>query len=215
MPFCNPFYWLLGMLILGVLAGAAALTGGLAYLATLPLARKLRIKPVFVGLPVAIVVGSAVAAGLVYGLSHLGWLYPEPEPDPNKIVGAWAATAATVKNMEREGGYTPRTPMWTFQSDGTFVMEDMPDWWLDIAGQSHQRFDSGSGRWSLSETRNDWGNDWEIMIDFQSLSGYPDGLGTTLMLDAFRPDYVISVYLGDPDSGRVMEFNRTELNRVQ
>ena len=55
-----------------MLAGAAALTGGLAYLATLPLARKLRIKPVFVGLPVAIVVGSAVAAGMNLPL-------PEPQ----------------------------------------------------------------------------------------------------------------------------------------
>ncbi len=208
MPFCNPFYWLLGMLILGMLAGAAALTGGLAYLATLPLARKLRIKPVFVGLPVAIVVGSAVVAGLVYGLSHLGWLYPEPEPDPNKIVGTWAATAASVETMEREGGYAPRIPTWTFQSDGTFVMEDMPDWWLDI--QSHQRFDSGTGHWKLIETRADWGNDWEIMVSIQPMPGYPAGMGTTLALDAYRPNYTISVYLGDPDSGRVMEFTRVK-----
>ena len=104
MPFCNPFYWLLGMLILGMLAGAAALTGGLAYLATLPLARKLRIKPVFVGLPVAIVVGSAVVAGLVYGLGHLGWLYPEPEPDPNKIVGTWVTPFPSTSEIPTQGG---------------------------------------------------------------------------------------------------------------
>lgn len=208
MWFCNPFAWLLGILILGMLAGAAVLTGGLAYLVMVPLARKLKIKPIFLGLPIAVVVGVAVAAGLLYGLSHLGWLYPEPEPDPSKITGTWVATAASIEMMKREGGYAPRTPTWTFRDDGTFAMEDMPDWWLAPFGQSHQRFGSGTGRWKAYESRNDWGNDWEIMVDFQSLSGYPDGLGTTLNLDAFQPDYVISVYIGDPDSGRVMEFMR-------
>lgn len=210
MPFCNPFYWLVGILILGALMGAAALTGGLAYLGMAPLARKLGVKPILLGLPVAIVVGATVVAGLFYGLSHLGWLYPEPEPDPNKIAGTWVATAASIELMEREGGYAPRTPTWTFRDDGTFVVEDMPDWWLAPFGQSHQRFASGAGRWKASETRDDWGNDWEIMVDIQSFPEYPNGIVTFLKLDAYQPDYTISVYIGDPDSGRVMEFKRVK-----
>lgn len=87
-------------------------------------------------------------------------------------------------------------------------MKDMPDWWLDI--QSHQRFDSGTGHWKLIETRADWGNDWEIMVSIQPMPGYPAGMGTTLALDTYRPDYTISVYLGDPDSGRMMEFIRAK-----
>jgi len=107
---------------------AAALTGGLAYLATLPSAKKLRINLIFVGLPVAILMGSAVVAVLIYSTSHFGRLRPEPEPDPNKIVDTRVATAATVKMMEREGRYAPLTPMWTFRADGSFAMKDMPDW---------------------------------------------------------------------------------------
>jgi hypothetical protein len=89
-------------------------------------------------------------------------------------------------------------------------MEDMPDWWLDIAGQSHQRFASSTGHWKISETQNEWGNDWDIMVSFQLLPGYPNGLGTFLALDAYQPDYTISVYIGDPDSARVMEFEKVD-----
>ena len=112
--------------------------------------------------------------------------------------------------MERKGGYVPRTPTWTFRDDGTFTIKDMPDWWLDIAGQSHQRFDSSAGYWKLDETQYDWGNDWQIRVRIQPLPGYPDGMGTTLGLDAYRPGYTLSVYIGDPDSARVMEFKKVE-----
>ena len=75
-----------------MLLAAAVLAGGLAYLATLPLTRKLRVNPKLFGLPVALVVGSVVVAVLFYGPGHLGTLNPEPDPDPNKIVGIWVAT---------------------------------------------------------------------------------------------------------------------------
>ena len=123
------------------------------------------------------------------------------KPNKDEIVGVWVADEATLNDMQKRGKYVlSNSPKFIFQDDGNFKMEDMPDWWRDGFGESHRSFETNSGKWKLSKESDCC---WEISLDFPNL-----GTGVGLREHRFsgQPKYIVTVILGDPDSGNEMIF---------
>ena len=125
------------------------------------------------------------------------------QPNKEDIVGVWMPNEATVEDIRTRGRYNPTvTTKLDFRSDGSFGMQNMPDWWKNGFGESYGSFESNSGTWKLSNVS---GTCWQIDLTFPNL-----GTGVGLLEHRFsgRPRYVIEVILGDPDSGEEMIFVR-------
>jgi hypothetical protein len=77
-------------------------------------------------------------------------------------------------------------------------------WWLNFGHSSHG-FYSGSGTWSVVK---DFQGHWVVEVRFTSLPGYENGLLISLRIGQSKASYYIYDFIGDPDSGHVMVFER-------
>ncbi|MES2308383.1 MAG: hypothetical protein V4507_05940 [Verrucomicrobiota bacterium] len=126
--------------------------------------------------------------------------FTRSKPQESDLIGLWVPTPNTLKDMEKTGGYVISKHEILLKEDGTFSMINMPDWWRDGFGDSKKGFESSEGRWELTQTQ-DWTKIWDITLHF---SGY----GTSVKLLGQKPPYRIHIYVGDPDSGHVMLFEK-------
>src|SRR5881227_3563686 len=69
-------------------------------------------------------------------------------PAVAKLVGRYVMTEDS-KRLARSSHYPDAGTFIQLNADHSFEVRNMPDWWLDLGGDSHGRFDSGSGRWKL------------------------------------------------------------------
>jgi hypothetical protein len=175
-PLFNPIYWLFGLAFLVVAMCASIIAGFIAYIVSSLFSKK---KLHNRGLPITIaIVITPVVFCLTLG-SLCQWSLSDPtnprkKPASENIVGVWVPTPSSLQNMQEEGKYEISTHTLTFKKDETFVMVNMPDWWLNSFGKSTGGFYSGSGTWEITKDRGRW----KIRVHFTSLPGYRSGLIT-------------------------------------
>jgi hypothetical protein len=135
--------------------------------------------------------------------------YPTAAPAAARLVGVYRPTADTTSFIKHEGGYAEREISISLRADGTFSVENIPDWWRTDFGKPAGGFDSGSGTWKTAN-RQDW---WALELAFDDTTGFASkdaegGLLTEANLIAEQAQYDISLTIGDPDSGGEMRFHR-------
>lgn len=136
-------------------------------------------------------------------------IYTMTQPETNDVVGVYVPDTNTIALISKERHYGPARTSITLLDDGTIIITNIPDWWLTF-GESHGGFDSGHGTWSIQK-HQEW---WTLSVgftdttQFASLTNKPEGMGTEMMLVGEKPPYKIHLALGDPDSGRSMEFEK-------
>ncbi|MEA3310349.1 MAG: hypothetical protein U9Q70_12685 [Chloroflexota bacterium] len=140
-------------------------------------------------------------------------LFTKIEPDPQKMVGDYLPTEETLTLIAETGNYDLQNTSVSLFADGTFEMQDMPDWWLTDYGEPGGEVDAGKGKWTISE-HNWW---WQIYLKFDSVSfnSRPDlssGFGTHKDISGEQPPYSLWFYVGDLDKGRVMVFEQVVEN---
>ena len=128
--------------------------------------------------------------------------FTRARPDPSALVGIWVPTTETLADMRDVGGYPISKHELRLQADGQFSMTNMPDWWREGFGRSSGTFESGAGKWELREEDGAVGPAWVIDLEFPQY-------GTSVHLVRQKDPYMIHVYIGDPDSGHAMLFERT------
>ena len=206
MPGLNPFYWLTCGFIVAASLVMAALVGLGAFRGTRFFVRHSR-NAYLIALPVGLT-ASAVACILTFwgllSLSDFDSSTPVTRPEESDLVGTWTFSAATLADMRTNGGYEITTHSLNLRNDGTFEIVNIPDWWLNFGHSSHG-FYSGSGTWSVVK---DFQGHWVVEVRFTSLPGYESGLLTSLRIGQSKASYYIYDFIGDPDSGHVMVFER-------
>jgi hypothetical protein len=90
------------------------------------------------------------------------------------------------------------------RNDGAFEIVNIPERWLHF-GHSNQGFYSGSGTWSVVK---DFQGHWIVKVQFTSLPAYESGLLTSVRISRSKASYYIYNFIGDPDSGHVMGFEK-------
>ncbi len=93
-----------------------------------------------------------------------------------------------------------------FSGNGTFIASEMPC--LLSAGRCQEELDAGSGRWKLTYVDGVQ----EVQIDFYAITGgntrLPVPYGTQLEISKPRSNVTLQYYLGDPEEGRRLEFEK-------
>lgn len=160
--------------------------------------------------------GNRANVGAIWGLACLALIVagcgrsPAQEGD---LVGVYVPDAATVADARSRGGYNPRATSLTLNGDGTFVLVDMPDWWLAIDGRSHRGYDTVSGRWRLNPSRS--GQDGrELLLEVSPGGTYSSANESKRQGYVFFPmrvvgggsAYALQQWLGDPDEGHLIRF---------
>ena len=124
------------------------------------------------------------------------------KPKQADLAGKYVPTTNTLQFIGEEGGYEAVDISITLWPDGSFEMVSMPDWWGETSGKSSGGFDSGHGEWDIVK-HQEW---WNLELDFTS-EDPPVGL-TSVPLVGEAPPYRLWFYVGDPDVGDVMIFDK-------
>ena len=135
--------------------------------------------------------------------------FAKTEPTIDDISGKYVPTSETLKNITEEGQYTVNDMFILLWPNGSFEMQNMPDWWLTHFGKSQGCLIVGQGNWEIVKQQN-W---WELRLDFLS--------GKDLCVEEFSAGFTISIplvgdsaphslwfYVGDPDTGHIMIFEK-------
>src|SRR5438309_1030433 len=113
---------------------------------------------------------------------------------PDWSEDSFTPTASTIRDLKEHGGYVIAKHELILRADGTFAMVNMPDWWLDGAGESKKGFESGSGKWEFYQGHIQW-IVWGIELNFGKFA-----TGNLINLRRQKPPYLINITIGDPDS---------------
>ena len=130
------------------------------------------------------------------------------QPLEDDLVGVYLPLDSTLE-LIKEGGYENTELKITINADGTFSMEQMPDWWNIPFGKSKDGYDSGTGTWEV-ETCQNW---WCLKLHFDSQQNFnstPGEAGRTahINLSGESQPYQLWFFVGDPDSGDIMIFEQ-------
>ena len=119
------------------------------------------------------------------------------QPALTELAGKYVPTKETWDYIRNEGHYEATEISIVLSSDLSLEMKNMPDWWTNDFGKSDGKLDSLKGTWSVVK-RQEW---WELGLDFPSLT-------TSVPIVGKQPPYTLWFYIGDPDEGHVMIFEK-------
>lgn len=136
--------------------------------------------------------------------------FTKTEPQKEQLVGEYFPTLGTITLIRDKGHYSVEGTSIIVYADETFDIVNMPDWWVPNNagyGVSNGGFDSGKGNWSISSSSGLW----QIRFGFETgtFNSINEPFGITLDLGGEQPPYTIWIYIGDPDTGRVMVFEQS------
>jgi hypothetical protein len=102
----------------------------------------------------------------------------------------------------------------TLREDGSFEVKNLPSNLFDFYA-SEDSYGSGSGTWEL-EGKKGFLENWTITLRFTTREGLDSTRGgffayRMLILRKQKPPYSIYIYLGDPDEGRFLKFEKEKL----
>lgn len=124
------------------------------------------------------------------------------KPEASGIIGAWVPDKATRERMRSEGHYdTTLETKLILEDSGEVEVVNMPDWWDNGFGKSSGNMHSEQGRWRLYQSSGS--EAWGIRLTLPSGTKFINLLGQ-------KPPYSMFLYIGDPDSGEVMTFTRSD-----
>jgi hypothetical protein len=134
------------------------------------------------------------------------------EPKPENMAGTYVPNNETMTLIRETGHYNLTNISISLFVDGTFTMNNMPDWWMTTGekfGESNGGTDSGKGKWSIFKSAS-W---WQIGFEFESATfnsreDLVDGFYTSKDIGEDQPPYTLWFYVGDADHGRVMIFEQ-------
>ena len=131
--------------------------------------------------------------------------FPQVEPQTKDLVGVYLPDAATLKDIRERGHYSERAISISLSADGTFTCTDIPDWWPDSFGKPSGGFITKTGHWKPIRERGYW-----VMGFDTSLGARFAVADASVYLVGAKPPFILRLYLGDPDEGKVMQFAKRE-----
>ena len=132
-----------------------------------------------------------------------------PKPRVQDLSGTYFPTPEAQAFIKNQGHYPSAKTFIVLSRNGTFRFSNVPDCWHTESGDSHGKFDSGSGRWTI-ENYQEW---WDVGLNFTNTTGFhseklPNGLTTGIQLIGQKPPYRLHLTVGDPDGGKALDFER-------
>ena len=135
--------------------------------------------------------------------------FTKKKPKNEDLVGTYVPDAKTLRWIRQAGKYPEVENSVVLSADGSFQMINMPDCWTDPFGIPKGRFDSGIGEWQ-SVRLQEW---WDLRLTFRSRKEFASdphdsGWVTFVPVVGQTPPYRLWLYVGDPDGGQRMIFEK-------
>ena len=125
--------------------------------------------------------------------------FPQTEPKAKDLVGVYLPDATTLKDIRERGHYPDASISIILRDDGTFSCTNIPDWWMADFGKTSGRFIDAIGTWKVARQQSFW------QIELEWISS-DTGHQTSINLVGMKAPFILRIYLGDPDEGKVMQF---------
>lgn len=124
------------------------------------------------------------------------------KPSPELLVGTWIPDDSTNRYMRDEGGYetSVKTEL-VLESDGTYKMNNMPDWWWIDDGKSRKTFRTENGNWKVSRSLD--GSAWDLSLTAHDEERSAEMLGQ-------KTPYRVRFNFGHIDDNKYMTFVKEE-----
>jgi hypothetical protein len=131
--------------------------------------------------------------------------FPQVEPQAKDLVGLYLPDAATLRDIRERGHYPGRAISISLSADGTFACTNIPDWWAAAFGKPSGGFITKNGSWKPVRQQDRW----VVGLDSSSRTRFTIA-DTSLFLVGAKPPFILRIYLGDSDEGKVMQFAKHE-----
>ena len=122
--------------------------------------------------------------------------------------GVWKATNFTYELTKRQK-YPPDSIKIILHKDSTFQAVNIPDCLSDGFGNpvKHQLLNA-TGRWGIEKI----GADWKLRMEFNRGQLFKKGVITFFDVYLSGNDILMSIYAGDPDDAKFLEFKKVRSN---
>jgi hypothetical protein len=149
-------------------------------------------------------------SNIMCGLGILGFNnenFTKSKPEPEQMAGIYLPIEKTEKLIESQYNLDIKEISISLNPDGTFEMNNMPDWWATDSGDSSGGVDTGKGKWDIEFDEYD-GEYWKLSLDFET-GTFSSGeiFDTWIHIGNNQPPYSLWFYIGGPD-GAVMIFEQ-------
>jgi len=129
-------------------------------------------------------------------------------PEVGALSGRYTPTSETLRQIGAQG-YPAAEIAVVLQPDGVLLLCNLPDGWRSSSGEPAGGLDTGRGHWRLVQQQERWVLELDVEELVNSVSGPVQGRLTWAPLVGEQAPYFLWLYVGDPDSGNVMVFERT------
>ncbi|MCP4371287.1 MAG: lipocalin family protein [Deltaproteobacteria bacterium] len=182
-PALNPIFWLYWFFFLIIAALIAVVSFFL-------------VKMSRVNSPLAVIIAMGVFILISCGLPLIVPPSPRTKPSTEDIIGVWTVSTNSARKIQTL----------EFKENGTFVMINMPTWWLsNTAGPDDNLFDTGSGTWNLIK---DSDSGWLVKVHLEVVDEQNVDIEKKLYLMGSEKPYNIYIwYRNDPDEG-VLDYEK-------
>ena len=135
--------------------------------------------------------------------------FTKSKPTVADVSGEYVPTSETLEDIIEGGHYKVNDIFIALSPDGSFEMQNLPDWWLTDFGKPEGCLISGQGNWEVVK-QQDW---WALRLDFLRgknlcLEKFSAGFTTSIPVGGDNFPYSLWFYIGDPDIGHVMIFEK-------
>jgi hypothetical protein len=155
---------------------------------------------------IAVMELSNITCGLgFFGFNNENFTISKPEPE--QMVGIYLPIEKTKKLIKSQYNLDMEDISVSLNSDGTFEMNNMPDWWATDFGDSNGGVDTGKGKWDIRFDEYD-GEYWKLSLDFET-GTFSSGeiFSTSIHISNNQPPYSLWFYIG-PDGPPIMIFEQ-------
>jgi hypothetical protein len=139
------------------------------------------------------------------------------KPEAKNVAGVYQPTPETLAMFAKQGYTQTNNISISLEGDGKFELRNMPDAWLSsLAAESlpQKSYDSGGGKWAVTDNGADGNNAWGVIFEFQNTTNIISikrqmkailVVGGTMFKNEKAP-YVLQFFIGDSDSSPLCEF---------
>lgn len=149
-------------------------------------------------------------SNITCGFGFLGFNnenFTTSKPELEQMVGIYLPIEKTEKLIKSQYNLDMNDISISLYPDGTFEMNNMPDWWATDSGGSNGGVDTGTGKWDIDFDDSN-GEYWELFLGFET-GTFSSGemFSTWINIANNQPPYSLWFYIG-PDGPPVMIFEQ-------
>ena len=130
---------------------------------------------------------------------------PIEKPTFEELSGTYLPSPGVNKLLKRFSAIQPTQSSFKLKPDKVLIVNNMPDLWNKDGTYPNQILKHAKGTWTIGGEKSEW----HVYLTLP----FEDGMRQStiqLCIKPKKPPYHFWIYLGDPDSEKILEYKRAE-----